>query len=166
MLATSALRAALADFIQVVISMLLTLAECQLLRKRPLSLPNVLALSGVRCTVRMDVYIARDVNLRMLLSEHGSLAEIGRLADTDPNYLTQILSPNISRRMGAALARKIERKLGKPTGWMDESPATRERGALSDETIAMAQAIEAMPSDQRAAFRALFDSLADRRHIK
>lgn len=47
------------------------------------------------------------------------------MADTAPNYLSEILNRSPSRTgkprdMGSDLARKIEHGCGKPRGWMDQ----------------------------------------------
>lgn len=70
----------------------------------------------------MDIKKIRETNLLALLNGKQFKGHIGKFAesvDTDPNYISQILSPNNKAAVGHSLARKIEKKLGKIEGWMD-----------------------------------------------
>lgn len=65
-------------------------------------------------------------NLELLIAEAGSAAELARLAHTSESYLSQVrrqlpTPKGTPRSIGDELAEKLERALGKPNGWMDES---------------------------------------------
>jgi SOS-response transcriptional repressor LexA len=77
----------------------------------------------------------RRANMLLLVKEIGSLKALGDKTDTPPAYLSQIKNRANQRGMGDEIARRIERKLGKPSGWMDNlQPAagatTRPRGKV------------------------------------
>ncbi len=68
-------------------------------------------------------------NLELLIDEAGSAAKLARIADTSSSYLSQIRhrTPTRSgkpRKLGDDLAEKLERKMEKPNGWMDELHGT------------------------------------------
>jgi hypothetical protein len=78
-------------------------------------------------TAGMTIDQTRIYNLRLLIAEFGTAAEIARRADTNASYLSQVLtsvksSTGKARGIGSAVARKIEAGCGKPKGWMDEKP--------------------------------------------
>lgn len=65
-------------------------------------------------------------NLKRLIAEAGSAATLARLAGTSESYLSQVrnrlkTSKGTPRSLGDGLAAKLERAMGKPDGWMDES---------------------------------------------
>ncbi|MGR9087303.1 MAG: LexA family protein [Gammaproteobacteria bacterium] len=62
----------------------------------------------------------RRLNLMLLKKEFGTYANLAKLANTDPAYLSQILSTKTDRNMGDDLARSIEVACKKQTGWMDQ----------------------------------------------
>lgn len=71
----------------------------------------------------MDITDIRRENLRHLIDKepfNSSRAEFAKAVDTDPNYLSQLLSHTKPVPMGRSLARQIEVALGKPKGWMDQ----------------------------------------------
>lgn len=63
--------------------------------------------------------------LELLVTEAGSAEELARRCDTAAEYLSQLRSGKIDkktgkpRKPGSQLARKLERRMGKPVGWMD-----------------------------------------------
>lgn len=61
----------------------------------------------------------RAENLRVLIERHGTMDSFAGLVETNANYLSQILSKKGQRKLGKALARRIEEKLGLAKGWMD-----------------------------------------------
>jgi hypothetical protein len=66
----------------------------------------------------------RIQNLRILVSETGSIAKVAKKIDTSPAYLSQIIngvksSTGTARGIGDKLARKLESGLHKPHGWLD-----------------------------------------------
>ena len=68
----------------------------------------------------------RLANLELLVGEAGSAAALARLANTSESYLSQIrnqltTAKGTPRGVGDDLAAKLERAMGKPNGWMDES---------------------------------------------
>lgn len=65
-------------------------------------------------------------NLEILVAEAGSAAALARLASTSESYLSQIRNQlttpkGTPRGVGDDLAAKLERAMGKPNGWMDET---------------------------------------------
>jgi SOS-response transcriptional repressor LexA len=72
----------------------------------------------------MDIKQIRLRNLRILIGEAGTIANLARLSNTAPAYLSQILnslptSTGRPRSVGDKLARKLELAMNKPYGWMD-----------------------------------------------
>lgn len=86
-----------------------------------LSFLGLSALTKKRLNVGMDIYAIRKVNLRRLIDTraNGVLARFAEAIETDPNYLSQILSEKTKARLGSALARKIEERLQLVSGYMD-----------------------------------------------
>jgi hypothetical protein len=76
----------------------------------------------------MDVRKTRRNNLAALLATRGARKALAEAVDSDPAYLSQLLSPRIKADMGHDLARRIERALGKPPGWMDQPHRRRAAG--------------------------------------
>lgn len=81
----------------------------------------------------MDIKQIRLKNLRSLISEAGTIAELARKSATAPAYLSQILNrlPSASgsaRTLGDKLARKLETAMSKPFGWMDKDHNEVEHG--------------------------------------
>lgn len=67
----------------------------------------------------MDAHEVRRKNLMALIAEHGgqkALAE--RVRPTAPGYISQMV--NGTRNVGGVIARRFEKHLGKPHGWMDQ----------------------------------------------
>ena len=70
----------------------------------------------------MELTIAdiRRINIELLIKESGlGKGKFAEKIETAPAYISQILSEKTNRDMGSDLARKIERLLKKPHGWMD-----------------------------------------------
>ncbi|MGR2663658.1 hypothetical protein ACUXVY_18900 [Chromobacterium haemolyticum] len=72
----------------------------------------------------MDIKDIRLVNLKALVAEFETIAQVARQSDTNEAYLSHILNGVLlpsgrPRGVGHALARKLEQGCGKPTGWMD-----------------------------------------------
>ena len=64
-------------------------------------------------------------NLEILIAEAGSATKVAELAGTSESYLSQVRRKMLTqsgtpRGLGNELAAKLEKGLGKPTGWMDE----------------------------------------------
>ena len=73
----------------------------------------------------MDIKQIRLRNLRSLIAMSGTIANLARMSETAPAYLSQILnslptSTGKPRSLGDKLARKLEQALNKPYGWMDK----------------------------------------------
>jgi SOS-response transcriptional repressor LexA len=67
----------------------------------------------------------RIQNLELLITEAGSAAKLARIVGTSSSYLSQVRNQLPTRKgtprgVGDDLAVKLERGMGKPTGWMDE----------------------------------------------
>lgn len=97
----------------------------------------------------VDVYEIRRSNLQAAIEKvGGKQVELERLTGTPANYFSQVLSEKTQRRMGDAVARKIERALDLPVGWMDQvmgintdlSPKAQEVGRKFDELPESTQA--------------------------
>lgn len=81
----------------------------------------------ITCTHRdPDIRATRLMRLQELIDQeaflggsHGAVARLAVKIGTNPAYLSQILSPNIKANLGHELARRIERCLELPFGWMD-----------------------------------------------
>lgn len=74
----------------------------------------------------------RRLRLGMLVDEFGSQAALAERLDKSPAQLNQWLraAPNSKtgkpRALSSEIAREIEKKTGKPTGWMDTPPGYAE----------------------------------------
>ncbi len=66
----------------------------------------------------MDVREIRLARLLELIGKFGQ-KELADRVDIDTAYISQIKNPNNPKNMGEKLARRIERALALPTGWMD-----------------------------------------------
>lgn len=66
----------------------------------------------------MDVREIRLARLLELIGKFGQ-KELADRVDIDTAYISQIKNPNNPKNMGEKLARRIERALTLPTGWMD-----------------------------------------------
>ena len=77
--------------------------------------------ANARFHERMDVKEIRRENLAALVSKRGSRKPLAEAIGTDPAYISQLLSDKTKADMGHQLARRIEKALGKPRGWMDRS---------------------------------------------
>lgn len=77
-------------------------------------------------------------NLELLIAEAGSAAKLARIAGTNSSYLSQVRNQmptkkGTPRGVGDDLAEKLERGMGKPIGWMDESHEDQQQPAISRE---------------------------------
>ena len=93
----------------------------------------------------MDIKQIRLRNLRILIGEAGTIANLARLSKTAPAYLSQILnslptSTGRPRSVGDKLARKLEEAMDKPYGWMD-----RVNDGENDKTSAAVDTINYVP---------------------
>lgn len=74
----------------------------------------------------------RRENLDLLAENLGAMERVAEVAETSPVYLSQIKNQTTDsktqrpRQMGSQLARKLEQKFGKPTGWMDQDHKTKQ----------------------------------------
>ncbi len=71
----------------------------------------------------MDAKAIRLHNLRRLIGESGTQRKLAAQTGVNPAYLSQILSRRTQRQMGDDVARRLERGMGKPHGWMDVLPS-------------------------------------------
>lgn len=66
----------------------------------------------------MDIHEIRRLNLQALVDEFGGQKALGDMVrPTADGHISQMF--NGTRGMGNAVARRFEKKLGKPHGWMD-----------------------------------------------
>jgi len=80
----------------------------------------------------MDAKAIRLYNLKRLIGEIGGQKKLALKAGVSPAYLSQIVSSRTPRKMGDDVARRLERGMDKPHGWMDvmlEIPAHTARAA-------------------------------------
>lgn len=77
----------------------------------------------------MDIHEIRREHLRELTRERGSKAQLAKLSETSPAYISQVLSETTKANVGDDLARRIERAYGKPRGWMDQIDTLESRAA-------------------------------------
>ena len=61
----------------------------------------------------------RRTNMLLLIDEIGSIKDFSERCNTNANYISQIKTRHKNRSLGTRLARKIEKALKKPIGWMD-----------------------------------------------
>lgn len=81
----------------------------------------------------MDAANARRLNLKDLEKQQGSLQRLAELTDSAAAHLSQI--KNGTRDMGAAVARRFERKLHLAPGWMDTRNHAYPQGTLGTELL-------------------------------
>ncbi len=67
----------------------------------------------------MDAKAIRLYNLKRLIAEAGGQKKLAQKAGVSPAYLSQIVSARTPRKMGDDVARRLERGMDKPHGWMD-----------------------------------------------
>lgn len=77
-----------------------------------------------RCNATMKRAAIRLANLRALVKETETAAELARRCDVDRVYLSQIISGQKTpkgtvRGVGDKLAESLERGMDKPSGWLD-----------------------------------------------
>lgn len=70
----------------------------------------------------MDIHDVRLFNLRNTADQLGSHAELARQADIDPALLSRLIGSNPTKRIGARIARRIERALGIEPHSLDQHP--------------------------------------------
>lgn len=100
----------------------------------------------------------RRARLGMLVAKYGGMAELYEklgYARNETSGLTRILNANIRHEragkayvMGSPMARKIERTLGLPVGWMDTPPTYAELHGKEDPRAKVMELMEALPKDQ------------------
>lgn len=91
--------------------------------------PALIAPSKARCYIRGVATIKeiRRANFVSLLKAFGSQAELARLLEVEPAYVSALLAgPPGGRNIGDRTARKLEDRLNKPRGWMDVANAESE----------------------------------------
>lgn len=80
----------------------------------------------------MDVNQTRRINLRRLVSEHEGMTALSKkLGLTKPAYVSQLLADPPARPISEKTARKWEKMLGLPDGWMDGQPRPYKDGAAA-----------------------------------
>ena len=77
------------------------------------------ACSSLLSNAGMDASEARHANLLDLERQLGTLEALAAKAGVSSGYLSQIKNKHKGRGMGKAVARRIEKKLDLPKGWMD-----------------------------------------------
>jgi len=67
----------------------------------------------------MTIREIRVENLKLLIKKIGKKSELAEKAETNPAYISQVLSKKTKRSIGDVLARKLEKACDKETGWLD-----------------------------------------------
>jgi hypothetical protein len=104
----------------------------------------------------MDIRDIRRYNLGILRRQVGSLKQLAALAETDPNYLSQLASGAWKSSMGHAMARRLEKACKKPVGWMDQEHTEKE---LDEDLSDIADMAKEMTPDQRRTLRMFMRTL-------
>lgn len=112
----------------------------------------------------MGIKETRMTNLQLLIQEVGNAAELCRRCGTDPTYLSQLVTgvttpAGTTRGVGEKLARKLEAGMSKPRGWMDVLHVPD----LDPSVLALARAIESLPTDARASLQKVTDAFVKSR---
>lgn len=93
----------------------------------------------------MDVNVIRKANLRRLVKEAGSVNAFAEKLDTNPDYISSILSDRSKRNPGDQLMRRAEIAFGRAAGSLDWPDA---------DTMDAAAAMQSLPDEAR---QAVFD---------
>lgn len=75
----------------------------------------------------------RRENARWLAQKCGGPTAFAEITDMAPPRVTHIIGPNPSRKIGHAVARRIEKAFNKPIGWLDIPNAWRSDGDNGEE---------------------------------
>lgn len=67
----------------------------------------------------MDIRKIRRRNLLRMVEEAGGQKRLAERTGVSAAYLCQVLSARVNRNVGHNLARRLEKGMGKPYGWMD-----------------------------------------------
>ena len=105
----------------------------------------------------MDIHEIRRDNFLALASEHRNMAELCRLTGVTTAQGSQIKTRK--GRMGDAIARRVEQRLGLSSGWMD-TPQPRKAGLSDDEQEVLA-AFRAAHPEARRVIRAVLANVAN-----
>lgn len=83
--------------------------------------------------------------------ERGRQRQLAMQLDFSEAQMSQLVRGH--KKMGARIARRIEKTLGLPAGWMDV-----EHNDLTDEDVAFARRFHKLTATQKKALRAFLDS--------
>ena len=87
-----------------------------------------------------NVYAFRRENLRKLIDQwHGPGALGAKLGYSNASFLVQMAGPNPTREVSERTARKVERALDLPVGWLDSEPE-KEKAPVVD-TVKVSEVI-------------------------
>lgn len=140
----------------------------------PYSKAGISSRSNLLQTYIMEVKEVRKKNAQLLIASRsgGIQADFARTAGVAVGYLNQILNDWQDRSMGASVARRIEKRVGKPRGWMDiphtdewleaeKSVATHSGGrqVISTRTVLIAEELETLSDVSLDAVANLIDAL-------
>lgn len=143
----------------------------------PYSKAGISNRSNLLQTSMMEVKEVRKKNAQLLIASRsgGIQADFARTAGVAVGYLNQILNDWQDRSMGTSVARRIEKRVGKPRGWMD-IPHTDEwleaeksvashsqrlggRQGISTRTVLIAEELETLSDVSLDAVANLIDAL-------
>ena len=108
----------------------------------------------------MDMNDIRRRNLRRLVNQYDTQAEMARVLGITPQALSGVLTGQ--KPFGEKSARSIERSLKLNLGWLDRNGGDEHSpgiAGLDDETIHLAQEIQALTPRDRTTVTRLVESL-------
>ena len=109
----------------------------------------------------MDINDVRRRNLRRLVTQYDSQADLARTLAISPQALSGVLTGN--KPFGEKFARSLEQTLKLAPGWLDRNGGSDETGpglaGLDDAVIRLAQRIQELTPRDRSAVTKLVDSL-------
>lgn len=73
----------------------------------------------VKRTSLEKIYRTRMANMKLLAKGYKSQADMARVLDVSPVFISHLIGENPKRTIGEKLARDIEVQLGLHTGWLD-----------------------------------------------
>lgn len=75
--------------------------------------------------MHLDIREIRHQNLTRLVAEAGGQKALAERCGLSAAYICQMLSEKVNRHVGHNAARRLEKGMGKPYGWMDVSRPKR-----------------------------------------
>lgn len=97
----------------------------------------------------MDIFKLRILNLRQLLKDWSGPANLAaKLGYSNASFVVQMAGPHPIRAISEKTARRIEEKLGLPTGWMDQEHKPEKSKTVNEsEVVHIVRAVGAVLGD-------------------